>query len=145
MVSSPLQYKPLSTAIQSLSSLIENSVCFFKSSRQLSFLFFFFNDPPTPDIYPLPLHAALPIFWSTVPRASRSIPATALSLKVLLEMLRPSTLSRCCVDPRTPILFPLNVLPSTRRSTERSEEHTSELQSPCNLVCRLLLEKKKKL
>src|SRR5256885_16901813 len=29
--------------------------------------------------------------------------------------------------------------------TDRSEEHTSELQSPCNLVCRLLLEKKKKL
>src|SRR5256885_2836629 len=28
------------------------------------------------------------------------------------------------------------------RSTRRSEEHTSELQSPCNLVCRLLLEKK---
>src|SRR5256885_7574923 len=31
-----------------------------------------------------------------------------------------------------------------RRHAERSEEHTSELQSPCNLVCRLLLEKKKK-
>src|SRR5205807_8977822 len=30
-----------------------------------------------------------------------------------------------------------------RRDAERSEEHTSELQSPCNLVCRLLLEKKK--
>src|SRR5256885_10997749 len=30
------------------------------------------------------------------------------------------------------------------RQTPRSEEHTSELQSPCNLVCRLLLEKKKK-
>src|SRR5256885_3555968 len=30
-----------------------------------------------------------------------------------------------------------------RRARERSEEHTSELQSPCNLVCRLLLEKKK--
>src|SRR5256885_3813357 len=30
------------------------------------------------------------------------------------------------------------------RALERSEEHTSELQSPCNLVCRLLLEKKKK-
>src|SRR2546426_6711635 len=29
------------------------------------------------------------------------------------------------------------------RRTARSEEHTSELQSPCNLVCRLLLEKKK--
>src|SRR5256885_14951689 len=31
-----------------------------------------------------------------------------------------------------------------RRGSRRSEEHTSELQSPCNLVCRLLLEKKKK-
>src|SRR2546426_7547130 len=30
-----------------------------------------------------------------------------------------------------------------RREKDRSEEHTSELQSPCNLVCRLLLEKKK--
>src|SRR5256885_10152359 len=32
---------------------------------------------------------------------------------------------------------------AARAATERSEEHTSELQSPCNLVCRLLLEKKK--
>src|SRR5256885_7160623 len=32
-----------------------------------------------------------------------------------------------------------------RHRKDRSEEHTSELQSPCNLVCRLLLEKKKKL
>src|SRR5256885_448631 len=32
---------------------------------------------------------------------------------------------------------------STRLAAQRSEEHTSELQSPCNLVCRLLLEKKK--
>src|SRR2546426_4689252 len=31
-----------------------------------------------------------------------------------------------------------------REHADRSEEHTSELQSPCNLVCRLLLEKKKK-
>src|SRR5256885_17105386 len=31
-----------------------------------------------------------------------------------------------------------------READARSEEHTSELQSPCNLVCRLLLEKKKK-
>src|SRR2546426_9375950 len=36
---------------------------------------------------------------------------------------------------------PARTLPSPRRA--RSEEHTSELQSPCNLVCRLLLEKKK--
>src|SRR5256885_8485756 len=35
------------------------------------------------------------------------------------------------------------VFAATVQATERSEEHTSELQSPCNLVCRLLLEKKK--
>src|SRR2546426_8724231 len=35
--------------------------------------------------------------------------------------------------------------PAQRRRALRSEEHTSELQSPCNLVCRLLLEKKKRL
>src|SRR2546426_4800533 len=34
--------------------------------------------------------------------------------------------------------------PPKDRPPVRSEEHTSELQSPCNLVCRLLLEKKKK-
>src|SRR2546426_4926078 len=51
-----------------------------------------------------------------------------------------------------PILSILTMSPSRRtRLVEgspwiisRSEEHTSELQSPCNLVCRLLLEKKKK-
>src|SRR5256885_5503770 len=36
------------------------------------------------------------------------------------------------------------VLGGAERAVTRSEEHTSELQSPCNLVCRLLLEKKKK-
>src|SRR5256885_9176638 len=35
-------------------------------------------------------------------------------------------------------------IPLSRVWPARSEEHTSELQSPCNLVCRLLLEKKKK-
>src|SRR2546426_7300439 len=39
---------------------------------------------------------------------------------------------------------PLAAEVRARVSTMRSEEHTSELQSPCNLVCRLLLEKKKK-
>src|SRR5256885_13913903 len=36
-----------------------------------------------------------------------------------------------------------NVQPNSGSQANRSEEHTSELQSPCNLVCRLLLEKKK--
>src|SRR2546426_5447798 len=34
-------------------------------------------------------------------------------------------------------------IPEGSEEWDRSEEHTSELQSPCNLVCRLLLEKKK--
>src|SRR5688500_19763808 len=41
----------------------------------------------------------------------------------------PEGATRCCSS-------------SSKRSRGRSEEHTSELQSPCNLVCRLLLEKK---
>src|SRR2546426_8855631 len=42
--------------------------------------------------------------------------------------------------------FPAAVAADARATShrKRSEEHTSELQSPCNLVCRLLLEKKKK-
>src|SRR3989454_8107571 len=47
-----------------------------------------------------------------------------------------------------PVLRRLRARPATGRyppsRAARSEEHTSELQSPCNLVCRLLLEKKKK-
>src|SRR5256885_9813105 len=41
--------------------------------------------------------------------------------------------------------WPKNLPPASKPANggERSEEHTSELQSPCNLVCRLLLEKKK--
>src|SRR2546426_3704599 len=37
-----------------------------------------------------------------------------------------------------------DAVPARRLDDQRSEEHTSELQSPCNLVCRLLLEKKKR-
>src|SRR5256885_5829407 len=39
--------------------------------------------------------------------------------------------------------FKINLMKPAAGSMFRSEEHTSELQSPCNLVCRLLLEKKK--
>src|SRR2546426_7241161 len=40
--------------------------------------------------------------------------------------------------------FPTGLPGFCEKVSTRSEEHTSELQSPCNLVCRLLLEKKKK-
>src|SRR5205085_7060774 len=54
---------------------------------------------------------------------------------------RPGRAPRCGALPwRAP---PVS-LPSSRSSRSRSEEHTSELQSQSNLVCRLLLEKKKK-
>src|SRR5205807_4956360 len=41
-------------------------------------------------------------------------------------------------------VIPTMILQALEGKGERSEEHTSELQSPCNLVCRLLLEKKNK-
>src|SRR5256885_10667417 len=44
------------------------------------------------------------------------------------------------LTPRAEVVF---TGPAEMAFTRRSEEHTSELQSPCNLVCRLLLEKKK--
>src|SRR5256885_12906461 len=85
-------------------------------SALLAVSFFFFNDTATTEIYTLSLHDALPI--------SMPPPRTMLA-----SMLSPSH----SADSATPIT-------GTR---VRSEEHTSELQSPCNLVCRLLLEKKK--
>src|SRR5256885_12111766 len=92
------------------------------------FFFFFFNDTPTTEIYPLPLHDALPILpWRVVPLLpfiTAGGAATALLAAVV---------ARARTEQRTDPL-------GERR---RSEEHTSELQSPCNLVCRLLLEKTK--
>src|SRR5260370_20837811 len=75
------------------------------------FIFFFFNDTATTEIYTLSLHDALPI---CLERAARH------------RGPRPRALRQG--------LF----------GSDRSEEHTSELQSHLNLVCRLLLEKKKK-
>src|SRR5256885_12001081 len=46
---------------------------------------------------------------------------------------------------RAPLAWVLLVVGGAGCVLTRSEEHTSELQSPCNLVCRLLLEKKKKI
>src|SRR2546426_8912397 len=60
-----------------------------------------------------------------------------------------TTLFRSCSSWTTgssppPTISPTAACGSCWRGSTRSEEHTSELQSPCNLVCRLLLEKKKK-
>src|SRR2546426_3876031 len=51
---------------------------------------------------------------------------------------------RCLVPVPVPVVAEIDAQFSADPDALRSEEHTSELQSPCNLVCRLLLEKKKK-
>src|SRR2546426_5375154 len=84
-------------------------------------VFFFFNDTATTEIYTLSLHDALPIFdGRDTPRAR--------ALAEMLSVVAPTSVTTNLFGERW----------------SRSEEHTSELQSPCNLVCRLLLEKKKK-
>src|SRR5207249_11498758 len=94
-------------------------------------LFFFFFMYPSPSvIYTLSLHDALPI-WLVVRRAS------PISVKRLLQSLA-VTARRIARDWGQP---PHRPAPAGR---DRSEEHTSELQSRFDLVCRLLLEKKKK-
>src|SRR2546426_1858611 len=50
-----------------------------------------------------------------------------------------------CHEPPGEYRVSANECITMKMQTVRSEEHTSELQSPCNLVCRLLLEKKKKI
>src|SRR2546426_7233728 len=82
------------------------------------------------------------------PPRSTLFPYTTLFRSVLYEMLT----GRCAFEGKsqwsvaTAILEkqPEPVSAVRPMAPQRSEEHTSELQSPCNLVCRLLLEKKKK-
>src|SRR5260370_3916058 len=77
---------------------------------------FVFNDTATTEIYTLSLHDALPI----------------------------CVISGCAAEGTMPSRTSPHSWPASARSVScRSEEHTSELQSHLNLVCRLLLEKKK--
>src|SRR2546430_8825863 len=79
------------------------------------FMFFFFNDTATTEIYTLSLHDALPIYQPARDRVETEVALDAGDRAGGRRI----------------------------RAAERLEEHTSELQSQSNLVCRLLLEKKK--
>src|SRR5437867_7130405 len=89
--------------------------------------FFFFTPPPPPQISPLSLHDALPISGCTRRNPRR---------ESFAKLPQSSDLRYTPAQQSTH--------PARDQMIERSEEHTSELQSPYDLVCRLLLEKKKK-
>src|SRR5688572_32604755 len=100
---------------------------------QSQFSFFFFDDTSPTEIYTLSLHDALPISR----RRSRNGCSRSGSKQAGSSWGRSST----SCGPRTS--QPAGARAAAKVS-RRSEEHTSELQSQSNLVCRLLLEKKKK-
>src|SRR5256885_13327083 len=94
--------------------------------------FFFFNDTATTEIYTLSLHDALPISVDpALPRRGDKAPGAGN------QQERPRAIEESSETARQTLALSDEIV-----RTARSEEHTSELQSPCNLVCRLLLEKK---
>src|SRR5688572_31441778 len=91
-------------------------------------LLFFFTAPATTAIYTLSLHDALPISLDIAPSLCSQLPPASQR-----------------ADPSAARLARRLRHPERGERRSRSEEHTSELQSQSNLVCRLLLEKKKKI
>src|SRR5204862_7270139 len=95
----------------------------------LPYFLFFFNDTSTTHIYTLSLHDALPIFYIYLRDEYHGCRAILQREIAALQANPP------CKIPEIHL---------RRGAGARSEEHTSELQSRRDLVCRLLLEKKKK-
>src|SRR5260370_26152893 len=107
--------------------------------------FFFFNDPAPTEIYPLSLHAALPIYGGgrTADRFARSHAGVAEPVGRGVDR-RPHGQSMSPALRQLQLPFDVPPRAEIAGRLRRSEEHTSELQSHLNLVCRLLLEKKKR-
>src|SRR2546422_4325529 len=97
-------------------------------SRLHSFFFFFFNDTATTEIYTLSLHDALPISAGGEIEDVRRHQGLQRARRGLVVRAHQKRLAHV----------------GDVEQAGRSEEHTSELQSRLHLVCRLLLEKKKK-
>src|SRR3712207_8712739 len=102
-------------------------MCMLSSATATIFMFFFFNDTATTEIYTLSLHDALPILPGSKPATSS----------------QPRSNEQDPQDTAKANTVPMPTH-TTAKPARRSEEHTSELQSRQYLVCRLLLEKKKK-
>src|SRR5256885_9819055 len=97
---------------------------------------FFFNDTPTPEIYTLSLHDALPIYSLGVPMVMIDRDES----KPFISIIRAAGVP-VQIDDVHSAGAPerANIIDAPARF----EEHTSELQSPCNLRCPLLADKKK--
>src|SRR5205085_12681709 len=91
----------------------------YETTHNIFSFFFFFNNTPTTEIYTLSLHDALPISF--------------IDTYLTPDFCREHKMFAYAFQDQ-----------AGQYVIERSEEHTSELQSQSNLVCRLLLEKKKK-
>src|SRR5690606_40259265 len=101
--------------------------------------------PATPDLYTLSLHDALPISSSAI-RDSRCILYHSLYRLILALSASPRGVCRSRSNCEISASFSIRIFTISKcPSSARSEEHTSELQSRENIVCRLLLEKKKRL
>src|SRR5687767_15851996 len=116
-------------------------VIFDRGDAIIGFFLFFFNDTATTEIYTLSLHDALPIFLRRQEGVLDQLlgeRAAARQVRLVAEDIaeyRAGNADR--IDARV-------IVEAAILDRQRSEEHTSELQSLAYLVCRLLLEKKKK-
>src|SRR5205823_14905149 len=109
-----------------IGAVLQSDCLSLPSRYLLPTLFFFCTDPATTEIYTLSLHDALPIYLSRGEPAARHVARDDAGRR---------TGTRGRHHPRAL---------RARDPSPRSEEHTSELQSLAYLVCRLLLEKKKR-
>src|SRR3712207_4854232 len=104
------------------------------------YLLLFFNDTATTEIYTLSLHDALP-FWPRPPRFGTRMRVT---MPMGPQAVARYPVKNASAGTRAGSWPAISTSASSASRFGRSEEHTSELQSRQYLVCRLLLEKKKK-
>src|SRR2546426_6032627 len=99
------------------------------------FFFLMIRRPPRSTLFPYTTLFRSPLLQKPLPATTAT---TFLPTRLLCRTLGPPMPHRSS----SPWQCPRSALPYPTAACTRSEEHTSELQSPCNLVCRLLLEKK---